>query len=264
MRVFVLNLARSPERMARIRARLDALGVPFERIEAIDDTRLSPQERRRSVTRFLWWCCSLRPITQGQVGCALSHQLVYRTMLRDGIARACVLEDDAVLDDRFPAVLARLENTLDDARAQVALLCDHTGGKKEISPDADSFECERIEESMYAEGYVLTRAAAAAILAANFPLRVAADIWGRWVRQGRIELYRTHPSVCTQTSAQDGDSTIGLVGFERKDFSRAGRLWWDVRRLVGCIVDACTGWPEFKGALALVWSVARRSRGGKR
>lgn len=263
MQVFVINLARSPERMARVGARLEALGVPFERVEAIDDAALTPEERRRSVSRFLWWCCSLRPIMKGQVGCTLSHQLVYRKMVRENLAHACVLEDDVVLDDRFPALLAWLEDRLDDARAQVTLLFDHTGGRMELARDAVPFACERIEESMFAEGYVLTRKAAEAILAANVPLRVMDDIWGRWVRQGRIELYRTRPAVCTQTSARDGGSTIDFVGFERRNLSLAGRLWWDLRRLVGIVVDACTGWPEFKGALALLGIAWRRAMGRK-
>jgi len=261
VKVFVLNLARCPERLARVRARLDGLGVPFERIEAVDDAVLTSAERRRSVNRFLWWCCSLRPIMKGQVGCTLSHQLVYRKMLRDGLDRACVLEDDVVLDARFPEVLARLDAELDAAKAQVALLFDHRDGRMDIPAETCPFALERIEDSMFAEAYVLTRLAAEQILKANYPLRVMDDIWGRWVRQERIELYRTHPPVCTQTSARDGGSTIDFVGFERRRMSFAGRLWWDLRRLIGVVSDAFTGWPEMRGSWATVRGYLVRGKG---
>lgn len=258
MKVFVINLARCPERMARVQTRLDELGVAFERIEAVDDALLSPEERRRSVSRFLWWCCSLYPISRGQVGCTLSHQLVYRRMIQEETGHACVLEDDVILDDRFPEVLAHLEHVIDDNRAQVALLFDHADGRMEILREEGPIVLERIGGSMYAEGYVLTRKAAAQILEANFPIRVMDDIWFRWVRQGRIELYRTHPAVCTQSSARDGGSMIGGIRFERRKLSIFGRLWWDMRRVLGIMIDACTGWPEFKGVCVLVRDMVRR------
>ena len=258
MKVFVINLDRSPERLARVQARLDALGVPFERVAGVDEAALDPAERKRSVSGFLWWCCSLRPITRGQVGCTLGHQKVYWKMLAEGLGHACVLEDDVVLGDRFPEVLAWLDGAVDDGRPQVALLFDHSGGRFELPEGDGPCRLDRIGGSMYAEGYVLTAKAARAVLDANFPLRVLDDIWMRWVRQGRIELFFARPAVCTQTSPQDGASTIASAVVLRHEMSRLGRFWWDLRRLVGLCVDACTGWPEFKGVLALLRERARR------
>lgn len=260
MKVFVLNLARCPERMARVKARLDELGVPFERIEGVDDSLMDETEKRRSVSRLGWWCCSLRPITRGQIGCTLSHQLAYRRMISEGLEHACVLEDDVVLDSHFPEVLKSLESAIDDTRAQVALMCDHADGKMEIPAVQGDFSLERVKEAMYAEGYVLTRKAAEQILEANYPLRVMDDIWGRWVRQGRIELYLARPTVCTQTSPVDGGSTIVSASIIRSRLSFGGKLWWDVRRLVGIVLDAFTGWPEMKGSLVLL---GRFLRGGR-
>lgn len=260
MKVFVLNLARCPERMVRVKARLDELGVPFERLEGIDDSQMDEAEKRRSVSRLGWWCCSLRPITRGQIGCTLSHQLAYRRMIAEGLGHACVLEDDVVLDARFPEVLHALETAVDDTRPQVVLMCDHAEGRMEIPAGHDDFSLERVEEAMYAEGYVLTRKAAEQILEANYPLRVMDDIWGRWVRQGRIELYLARPTVCTQTSPVDGGSTIVSASIVRSRLSLGGKLWWDVRRLVGIMLDACTGWPEMKGALALLRSSLKGGR----
>ncbi len=238
--------------MERVRVRLDALGIPFERIEAIDDTRMDPAEYRRGVSRFWWWCCSLRPIMRGQVGCALSHQKVYRKMIAEDLPHACVLEDDVIPDDRFPQVLDWLDGAMDDTRAQVALMCDHSEGRPRSEKKAQKISLTRVEDAMYAEGYVLTQKAARQILKANYPLRVAADIWGRWTRQERIELYLVRPTVCSQTSVQDGNSTISLVGFERRNLSWWGRRWWDFRRVVGVTLDAFSGIPEFRGAMATV------------
>ncbi len=45
MKVFVINLDRCPDRLARVKARLDALGVPFERVAGVDEATLDPAER---------------------------------------------------------------------------------------------------------------------------------------------------------------------------------------------------------------------------
>ena len=252
MKVFVLNLARCTERMARVKARLDALGVPFERFEAIDEALMDDAEKHRSVNKFGWWCCSLRPISRGKIGCALSHQSVYRKMLADDIQCACVLEDDVILSDHFPYVLARVKAAVDEKKSQVVLLFDHTDGRMDVLSSTRKFELIPIEDSLYAEGYVLTRPAAEQLIQANYPLKVLNDIWGRWVRQGRIRLFAASPASCTQSSIATGERTICEAPFTRKDLPWGGKLWWDMRRLIGIVLDAFTGWPEMKGSLLLI------------
>jgi glycosyl transferase family 25 len=42
-----------------------------------------------------------RPMTRGEIGNSLSHLSIYRRMIEEGIPRAIVLEDDALLEDGF-------------------------------------------------------------------------------------------------------------------------------------------------------------------
>lgn len=42
-----------------------------------------------------------RPLSPGEIGCALSHAGIYRLMAERGIERALVLEDDVVIHERF-------------------------------------------------------------------------------------------------------------------------------------------------------------------
>jgi glycosyl transferase family 25 len=102
--VFVISLARAPERRAAIRARLDALGVPFVLFEAVDGhamseaeaTRLAP--RRHRLTRRM-------PLTRTEVAITASHLGVLRRVAEEELPFACVLEDDAKPDASFPAFL---------------------------------------------------------------------------------------------------------------------------------------------------------------
>ena len=248
MKVFLINLPRSTTRLARVSARLEALGVSWERLEAIDDAELAPSERGRRFSAFGWWCCTLAPPVHGQIGCALSHQKAYRKIIEEGLPFACVLEDDVVLDDRFPEVLTWVESHLERTSPQVVLLCDHDGGAQKVVPDIG---LEPATWDWCAEGYVLTRSAAEALLADNSPLRVMNDTWSRWVDQGVIRLFHARPTVCTQVSF-DHPETSEIARCQRVcDLSSTGRFFWRVKRVIGVTLDALSSSRRFRGACVL-------------
>ena len=77
MKVFVINLARHPDRLAHMRKQMGA--VPFERVAAIDGS--NRPETIDGLTRF-------------ELACLASHQDVWRLLLASREDYACVLEDD--------------------------------------------------------------------------------------------------------------------------------------------------------------------------
>lgn len=102
--VFVISLARAPDRRAAIRARLDALGVPFVLFEAVDGHAMSEEEatrlapRRHRLTRRM-------PLSRTEVAITASHLGVLRRVAEEQLPFACVLEDDAKPDASFPEFL---------------------------------------------------------------------------------------------------------------------------------------------------------------
>ena len=104
---WVINLDRAPDRLARVSARLRALALPFTRLAAVDARQLLPEqlatldtagyERRHGKTAVL-----------GELGCYLSHVAVLQAFLATEAQAALVLEDDVLLHDGLPAVLAAL------------------------------------------------------------------------------------------------------------------------------------------------------------
>jgi glycosyl transferase, family 25 len=113
MRIFVISLRRSVARRQALTRDLMALGLHYELVDAVDGAALTEAQRA--------WCdleaaeSQLgRPMTPGEVGCALSHLEVYRRMLEGSIERAVVLEDDAIVDPDFPAVLEALAGTREE------------------------------------------------------------------------------------------------------------------------------------------------------
>ncbi|GAB4383428.1 glycosyltransferase family 25 protein [Albidovulum sp.] len=96
--VHVINLQRRGDRMGRIGARLDALGIAWSRIEAIDAAQVPEAALRRAFGGG--WRGRAFPATPGDMACSLSHQMIWREIAEAG-QPAVVLEDDARLSAAF-------------------------------------------------------------------------------------------------------------------------------------------------------------------
>jgi glycosyl transferase family 25 len=79
-------------------------GIPFEFFEAYDgneltDAELALTDPDKAVARLG------RPMTVGEIGCALSHSALYRKIVEEEVQHAVILEDDAVVGTEFAALL---------------------------------------------------------------------------------------------------------------------------------------------------------------
>lgn len=122
---FVLNLARAPQRLASMQQRLQALGIPFTRIEGVDGATL-PEAERAALTRINRYYKPLRP---GEVGCYLGHVQALRSFLATSAEFLLLLEDDACFVDGFADALhaaLALRRSETDTRRQwdVLKLCN--------------------------------------------------------------------------------------------------------------------------------------------
>jgi glycosyl transferase family 25 len=97
--IILINLDRSPERLAFQTRQFERLGLAFERITAVDGAALSNEAYRRSA--FLWE----RPLSRSEVGCLLSHIACWKRVAASG-HNTLIVEDDVVLAPEIVAVLA--------------------------------------------------------------------------------------------------------------------------------------------------------------
>jgi glycosyl transferase family 25 len=114
--VFVINLDKSPKRMAKISQRLDQLGIIFERISGVYGADLTAEEISK------YYCPKLnkknyrRPLRLGEIGCYMSHLKAWRTIVDRKISCALILEDDIVIDEsltRLIQYLGKSSNSFD-------------------------------------------------------------------------------------------------------------------------------------------------------
>ena len=102
--VYVINLARSPDRLAFIAERLDRAGLKWRRVEAVDGRALGdppwPDFDEFSF-RYLWGM----PPHANELGCYLSHHRAMQAFLATDEPFAVILEDDAAVTEELREVM---------------------------------------------------------------------------------------------------------------------------------------------------------------
>ncbi|HEX3754423.1 MAG TPA: glycosyltransferase family 25 protein [Rhizomicrobium sp.] len=101
MRIYLVNLARRPDRLAAMQAMAGRLGLSLNRIEAVDAASAPLAE----MDRYFAQGGPLGEIPPGDKGCLLSHRLFWQSLVNSGDDYAAVLEDDAVLTASAPHFL---------------------------------------------------------------------------------------------------------------------------------------------------------------
>lgn len=108
-KVFLINLDRSTQRLADVKAQLDKLKIPFERISATDGSCLTERDyaffdRKTAAYRYHY------DLTSGEVGCYLSHIRCWQKIVDEKLDYAIILEDDLNLSPNFAALPDTIKN----------------------------------------------------------------------------------------------------------------------------------------------------------
>lgn len=169
----LINLDRSPERLAFFSAQAQRCGLVFERLSAVDGKRLSEADKAAAVaTRF-----EFQPVNAGEIGLFMSHRACWQRIVESGEAFGAVFEDDAVLSMGIVEVLDGI-----DAQAPAAdvLKLETTGRtvvlqsqRWTLSPQHQAGRLMTWHGGTAA--YVVSRQGATRLLAATQPLADPVD-----------------------------------------------------------------------------------------
>ncbi len=174
--VFVISLARAPERRATISQHLKNVGIEFRLIDAVDGKAMSPSQ----ITEIVSPGKKMHP---GAVGCYLSHINVYETIRDENIDVALILEDDTRLDSRVKNLLF---NGCEYKNWDYCFLdSDDHNDQGPVFYDADSGETLATGFTAYSlsagpqttHAYLITCSAASKRLAHAFPLERPIDLY---------------------------------------------------------------------------------------
>ena len=191
MRAYVINLARSADRRSHITAELNGIGIDHEIVTAVDGQGLDLHDTARVDPAFLK--LEHQP---GAAGCALSHLSVYARVVADGPDKALVLEDDVLLPADLEGLAEAVARRL--TGAEVALLnFDNPEPVRLSSEGAAGLPAGRllalpidITQPRSSAAYMITREACERMLKTALPVRVLADAWWHFYREGALDRVR--------------------------------------------------------------------------
>lgn len=232
MKVFVINLERSPERRLFMRKQFDVLGLSYCFFNAVDGRLLSGEEVNLSCNQRWLKRLAGRAVNKNEIACALSHVYLLRKIVNENIPYALVLEDDAILDPRLPKVLAHFDSFLEAESNSVYLLCDTWAVRRKLVRFVDEFTCAPVLSSAFTHAYVVTNFAAKQLLSVLYPVKNLADCW-KWLIDHRVvDVFAVRPSTATQDQCNfesmiwlDGESDLahGFLKMLRSVYARAMR-----------------------------------------
>jgi len=229
---YLINLDRSPDRLAEMQARLGALDVAFTRVAAVDGRALNEVERGAVTAPHAEWL----PLTASEIGCFLSHRECWRWIAEGSAPFGCVFEDDMLLSPR-------LKDRLADASwippgAEIVKIEE---GHNRVWLDMplrelkDGFRLGRLRSTHYrAGGYIVSREAARRLLAMTERFALPVDLFLFDVAVGapsRFVIYQLLPAVAEQKkgTAREGEGgTIMRSGFRHEsEWARQRRRYAD-------------------------------------
>jgi glycosyl transferase, family 25 len=94
---YLINLERTPERLAHFMAQVEGHNLEVARVEAVDGLALSAAEIRQWQERSTVWS----PLSSAEIGCFLSHREAWSMVVERGEPWAFIAEDDIHLSDDF-------------------------------------------------------------------------------------------------------------------------------------------------------------------
>jgi glycosyl transferase family 25 len=217
--VYVINLARSPERRAFMVEGLARSGVTPEFVVAVDGRACRSTQPPRAA------------LSRAETALILSHRKAWRRFLRSMAEFAIVFEDDAHFGEGFDALIAsdwrgfafdvvKLETTL--SRVWIA--------RRGISFAGRSLR--RIgAEHLGSGAYLVSRAGATKLLKLTRTLAEPVDsmIFGRAaIFEGRVRAYQLDPAIAVQDILLPEQARFGLVttleGADRTGLAAAAKL----------------------------------------
>jgi len=252
MKCLVINLDRSPDRLAHITTEFARIGVAFERVKAID-ARDRPELDH--MPQNVPYTKRLR-LTGGEIACLLSHRACWMIIARDDAPYAAIFEDDAVFSARAGALLGNADWIPADADIiKLETFFQKTMvGRKRI-PVGPGFSISKLcSDHMGTGGYIISKQTASDLIEASRKISVAVDdlvFNPAFPIMPSKTIYQLIPALCAQGQLL-GHKTLELPSLlkEKRDMqwavaatsekrrkTAAGRVRAEARRLIRHIVD---------------------------
>lgn len=237
----VINLDRSPQRLASMSLQLTKLGLSWERLAAAEGKLYSLQDPSLVDLSEFGRRHGKAPVP-GELGCYLSHVWAMRRFLETDYPYALILEDDAQLTAQLPKVLDALAESFREWD-MVKLSGVHSGTPLTLQTLCAGFGLAvMLTPYTGSSAYVLNRHAAETYLARLLPMRVPYDHEFDRGWHWRLRVRAVTPSPCIHD--QHGESVINEQKADRNFHwtQRWPAVRWRLANQWHRVVDGCRVW----------------------
>lgn len=237
MLVIVINLPKDVDRRQSIEKQLASLGLEYEVLPAISGAALSPEDRARAFDERRFVRNEGRRAQTGEIGCALSHIAAYRIIAERQIPFALILEDDAWLNPNVPELLSAVERKhRPDAKSILLLTWVASALPKRGAYLWSTYYVAGVRIAWCSHGYVVSRAAAEALLKSLYPVSHLADCWN-WLRRHRVvDVSAIQPTCITADLSFETQTSKGVLQ-DAANNTFAGTLMRKTRRAIWRLID---------------------------
>lgn len=180
---YIINLDRAKKRWDFIEPQVKKLGIPYKRVAAIDGHKLSKQSTREIVDTSTYTEFFRTLPEAGTVGCALSHEKVWRRFLESDSEFALIFEDDVLFDSSklSKAVTAAVRNK--DLWDILSFESNHYGYPQKIARltldnrpgGEDEFLVLYMTNVKHSGAYLIGRDAVKKLLEKFYPIKMPLD-----------------------------------------------------------------------------------------
>ncbi|MCT4701513.1 glycosyltransferase family 25 protein [Enterobacteriaceae bacterium H20N1] len=142
----------------------------MEFIEAVDGHLFNENEIKQH-TRPLNYA-----FLKGEVGCALSHQKIYKKMIADNIDQAVIFEDDISLPDNIADIIEHIK--IDNKKSSIVLLSRVNRFRtKPLKTITQNYKLHKMHQATTAHAYIINKKTAQNMLDFMYPVWMVADKW---------------------------------------------------------------------------------------
>ena len=213
MKAYLINLDRSPERLALFTEQARNSGVAFTRLPAVDGRNLDAAKLAAAVSPTY----EFHPLNAAEAGLFMSHRMVWSSFLESSEAFAAVFEDDVVLATETGNVLDAIEATA--SNADIVKL-ETTLRMVVLRSEGTSLGMGFNLQSLLSwhggtAGYAISRNCARKLLAMTSPLRDPVDqsLFNPLSSiSSQLRILQINPAVCIQKERLDKDADQRIYG----------------------------------------------------
>ncbi|UTC76287.1 glycosyltransferase family 25 protein [Treponema sp. OMZ 792] len=240
MRVFIVNLKESTDRRQHMIEEMKKTNLQYEFFDAVNGKDIKNIEEvydKESAIKEYG-----RELKLGEIGCAMSHLLIFKKMIEEDIEQALIFEDDIIISNDFNKVFSEILKLDNNGIILLGQSDKKLKTKIYFQNIAQHYKLKKIFNSGYGTyGYIICKKTAEKIYTQSFPIIRPIDQWGKWWKIINISVVIPNVINCQDEIASIIDKTENrarnfrnesyclLYVFFRKTYSLFKIIFWCFR-----------------------------------